>query len=143
MRVVVGTGFTVYISKYNFIQLYCKVVLAYIYISYMHNCVFTDTLTMADFKVLTNELHSITNVWYQFGVELKVPVVTLKAIERQYKEPASCLTQLLTFWLSNTTPSPTWQTVVGALSCASIERKDLARHITETYCHSETGSKYH
>jgi hypothetical protein len=102
-----------------------------------------DTLTMADLTVLTNELHSITKVWYQFGVELKVPVVILNAIECQCKEPASCLTQLLIFWLSNTTPSPTWQTVVGALSCASIQRQDLARHIAETYCHSETGRKHH
>ena len=91
---------------------------------------------------LLNELNDITDVWFQFGVQLGVPVAQLRAIETQYRNPDTCLMNVLTLWLSNTTPSPTWETVVDALCCAAIGRQQMADNIRRKYCNLDTGTLY-
>ena len=100
----------------------------------------TDTtLTPDDLGTLLNELHGVIDVWFRFGVQLKVPVVRLNAIKREHMEHDDCLMHMLIFWLSNATPSPTWQTVVDALCCASVGRPQIAENIRRTYCNQDNG----
>ena len=75
---------------------------------------------------------------------MRVPVARLSAIETQYRNPDTCLMHMLIFWLSNTPPSPTWQTVVDALYCAAIGRQQMADNIRRKYCgiHDQDTGKY-
>ena len=100
-----------------------------------------DTLTMDDLGTLMNALHDVIDIWFRFGVQLKVPVTRLNAIKTQYANPDDCLMHMLISWLSNASPSPTWQTVVDALCCASIGRQRVAEKIQQTYCKQDTGTQ--
>ena len=49
---------------------------------------------------------------------------------------------MLIFWLTNTTPSPTWETVVDALCCAAIGRQQIADNVRRKYCGNQDTGKY-
>ena len=101
----------------------------------------TDTLTTDDLATLQNALFEVRDKWYHLGVQLKVPISDLKAIRTQYlNNPDDCLLEMLSCWLSNTTPSPTWQTVVDALCCAAIGRQQVADNIKRKYCNLDIGT---
>ena len=100
----------------------------------------TDTLSTDDLATLQNALFEVRDKWYHLGVQLKVPISDLKAIRTQYlNNPDDCLLEMLSCWLSNTTPSPTWQTVVDALCCAAIGRQQVADNIRRQYLNENTG----
>ena len=103
----------------------------------------SDTLTTDDLATLQNALFEVRDKWYHLGVQLKVPISDLKAIRTQYlNNPDDCLLEMLSCWLSNTTPSPTWQTVVDALCCAAIGRQHVADNIRKQYLNEGTGIPY-
>ena len=94
-----------------------------------------DTLTPADLATLVNELHEVRDVWFPLGVQLKVPLADLRSIRADYRDKSSdCLLEMLSTWLSSTAPPPTWQRVVDALCCASIDRHSVGYRIREIYC---------
>ena len=101
----------------------------------------TDTLSTDDLATLQNALFKVRDKWYHLGVQLKVPISDLKAIRTQYlNNPDDCLLEMLSCWLSITTPSPTWQTVVDALCCPAIGRQQVADNIKRRYCNQSTGN---
>ena len=73
---------------------------------------------------------------------MRVPFSRLNAIKREHSNPDDCLMHMLNFWLTNTTPSPTWETVVDALCCAAIGREQMADKIRRKYCSLDTGTYY-
>ena len=100
----------------------------------------SDTLSTDDLATLQNALFEVRDKWYHLGVQLKVPIPDLKAIRTQYlNNPDDCLLEMLSSWLSNTIPSPTWQTVVDALCCAAIGRQQVADNIRRQYLNEDTG----
>ena len=108
---------------------------------------FADTLSLDnDLGTLQSELHGARDKWYHLGVQLKVPVSDLRAIQTKFKfsnDPEDCLLEILTRWLSITIiPPPTWQTVVDALCSAPVDRPLIAEQIRNKYCsqNSETDS---
>ena len=105
-----------------------------------HNCVYyefssiTDTLAITDLKTLVNELHEVRDKWYHLGVQLNMKTSDLKAIRTKYNnDPDDCLLEMLSSWLSISSPSPTWQNVVDALCCATIARPLTAERIRKEY----------
>ena len=101
----------------------------------------TGSLTPADLATLQNALYEVRDKWYHLGVQLKVPISDLRAIRTQFRDnPDDSLLEMLSVWLSITTPSPTWQTVVDALCCASIGRQKIAENIQRTYCKQDRGT---
>ena len=99
-----------------------------------------DILTEDDLPTLLNELNDIIDIWFRFGVQLRVPISRLNAIKREHSNPDDCLMHMLIFWLSNTIPSPTWETVVDALCCAAIGREQMADKIRIKYCNQSTSN---
>ena len=100
---------------------------------------FADTLSLDnDLGTLQSELHEARDKWYNLGVQLKVPVSDLRAIQTKFKysnDPEDCLREMLTRWLSITIiPPPTWQTVMDALCSAPVDRPLIAEHIRKMYC---------
>ena len=61
-----------------------------------------------DLKSLHSELHQVADKWYTLGVQLQVPIETLKCIRRENLPMTECLLEMLIVWLKCTTPSPTW-----------------------------------
>ena len=100
---------------------------------------FLDTLSLDnDLGTLQSELHEARDKWYNLGVQLKVPVSDLRAIQTKFKysnDPEDCLREMLTRWLSITIiPPPTWQTVVDALCSTPVDRPLIAEQIKSKYC---------
>ena len=89
-----------------------------------------------------NELHEVRDVWFQLGVQLKVPLADLRSISADYHDKSSrCLLEMLSTWLSRSTPSPpTWQRVVDALCCTSIGKDAIGEHIQQVYCGYSSGN---
>ena len=112
------------------------------YMNSTMSCLFlTDVLTLDDLGMLVNELHEERDVWFSLGVQLKVPVSELRAIRTQHSNPADCLIEMLTSWLTTITASPpTWQSVVDVLNCASIRRHHTAEKIMKKYCTQDVGT---
>ena len=101
----------------------------------------TDVLSTDDIATLVNELHKDRDIWFALGVQLKVPLHDLRAIRIQYRNPADCLLEMLFLWL--TRPTPTWQSVVDALTTAAVDRHDTAEHIERIHCSQITGIHNH
>ena len=100
---------------------------------------FADTLSLDnDLGTLQSELHEARDKWYNLGVQLKVPVSDLRAIQTKFKysnDPEDCLREMLTRWLSITIiPPPTWQTVMDALCSTPVDRPLIAELIRNKYC---------
>ena len=108
--------------------------------SYMNVMYSADILTEEDFPTLLNELNDIIDIWFRFGVQLRVPFSRLNAIKSEHSNPDDCLMHMLNFWLTNTTPSPTWETVVDALCCAAIGKEQIADNIRRKYCNQSIGN---
>ena len=107
---------------------------------------FADTLSLDnDLGTLQSELHEARDKWYNLGVQLKVPVSDLKAIQAKFKysnDPGDCLREMLTRWLSITiNPPPTWQRVVDALCSAPVDRPLIAEQIRNKYCSERSASR--
>ena len=101
---------------------------------------FADPLTSADLATLVNELHEVRDKWYHLGVQLNVQIHDLKAIRAQYNNnPADCLIEMLSHWLTMTPPPPTWQRVVDALNSPSVERHRTAARIEQIHCSLKQG----
>ena len=98
-----------------------------------------DTLTESNLKALSNELNEVRDMWFSLGVQLEVPLGDLRAIRTQFSNPADCLIEMLSYWLTMTAPPPTWQRVVDALNSPSIAKPNIADKIRGTYCTDNVG----
>ena len=96
----------------------------------------TDTLTLEDLATLVNELYEVRAKWYDLGVQLRMTIHDIDAIEIEYsKHSDTCLRKMLSVWLTREVPSPpTWQRVVDALSSPTVDRLDVAKKIRKSYC---------
>lgn len=94
-------------------------------------------LTIDDLRVIMKESNNVRAKWYNIGVQLGVPVGTLKAIEKQYlNDPTDCLRETLTTWLKTSFPSPTWTNIVEALRSSVVGETKLAAELEHKYCSS-------
>ena len=68
-----------------------------------------------DLKSLHCELHPVSDKWFSLGVQLQVPIETLKFIRRENLPMTERLLEMLTVWLKCTNPPPTWNILTEAL----------------------------
>ena len=87
-----------------------------------------------DLKSLHNELHPVAYKWYSLGVQLQVPIETLKCIEAEHKQMNRCLLEMLTVWLKCTNPPPTWNTLTEALDSPPVGERLLAQQLRDKCC---------
>ena len=67
-------------------------------------------------------------------MQLKVQIHDLRAIRAQCSNDlGDCLLEMLSCWLSNTIPAPTWQTLVDALCCTAVGKQQVADKIRKEY----------
>ena len=63
---------------------------------------------------LLAKLHSITHLWYQFGLAVGISQNILDGYSEM--PPDKCLAEVLNYWLTNRHNKPTWQDVTKALN---------------------------
>ena len=87
-----------------------------------------------DLKSLHCELHPVSDKWYSLGVQLQVPIETLKCIRRENLSMSERLLEMLTVWLKCTNPPPTWNILTEALESAPVGERLLAQQLRDKYC---------
>ena len=87
-----------------------------------------------DLKSLHCELHPVSDKWFSLGVQLQVPVETLKCIETEHYQMSRRLLEMLTVWLKCTNPPPTWTILTEALESAPVGEGLLAQQLRDKYC---------
>ena len=86
------------------------------------------------------ELHQVSHKWFSLGVQLAIPIGTLKRIEFDYHNNATrCLLEMLTVWLQHTNPPPTWSILIEALESTPVEERLLAQQLRDKYCPRNEG----
>ena len=87
-----------------------------------------------DLKSLHCELHPVSDKWFSLGVQLQVPIETLKCIRRENLPMTERLLEMLTVWLKCTNPPPTWTILTEALESAPVGEGLLAQQLRDKYC---------
>ena len=87
-----------------------------------------------DLKSLHCELHPVSDKWFSLGVQLQVPIETLKCIRRENLSMTERLLEMLTVWLKCTNPPPTWTILTEALESAPVGEGLLAQQLRDKYC---------
>ena len=87
-----------------------------------------------DMKSLHCELHPVSDKWFSLGVQLQVPIETLKCIRRENLSMTERLLEMLTVWLKCTNPPATWTILTEALESAPVGEGLLAQQLRDKYC---------
>ena len=92
-------------------------------------------LTSDDLKKILNSLWDARTKWYNMGIELDMKVSVLETIKQNHhNEVDSCFTAMLTDWLKQINPPPTWKALADALNSSTVGYGELACTIEKTYC---------
>ena len=71
----------------------------------------------------------------KIGLLLDLKWSNLTAIEAQHRDIERCLTEMLTLWLKQVDPPPTWSSLVAALQHHTIGEGALAEQVESKYIH--------
>ena len=105
-------------------------------------CYFPNTVGQGDLKSLHCVLHPVSDKWFSLGVQLQVPIETLKCIETEHNQMSRCLLEMLTVWLKSN-PPPTWKILTEALESPPVGEKLLAQQLRDKYCPQTEGGVTH
>ena len=94
----------------------------------------THCVGQGDLKPLHCELHPVSDKWFSLGVQLQVPIETLKCTRRENLPMTERLLEMLTVWLKCTNPPPTWTILTEALESAPVGEGLLAQQLRDKYC---------
>ncbi len=86
-----------------------------------------------DLVVVFRELIEICSEWENIGLELQL---SPGAIKGPYKGHRDCFRDMLKEWL-NTSPDPSWQSLIRALRSPIVGKEPLARRLEGKYCLQE------
>ena len=92
-----------------------------------------------DLKSLHCELHPVSDKWFPLGVQLQVPIETLRSIRRENLPMTERLLEMLTVWLRCTNPPPTWNMLTEALESPPVGERLLAQQLRDKYCPQTEG----
>ena len=96
-----------------------------------------------DLKSLHCELHPVCDKWFSLGIQLQVPIETLKSIRRENLPMTERLLEMLTVWLRCTNPPPTWNILTEALDSPPVGERLLAQQLRDKYCPQTEGGVTH
>ena len=103
----------------------------------------THSVGQGDLKSLHCELHPISDKWFPLGVQLQVPIETLRSIRRENLPMTERLLEMLTVWLKCTNPPPTWNILTEALESPPVGERLLAQQLRDKYCPQTEGGVTH
>ena len=86
-------------------------------IVYFYKCINNNT----DLAEVLREVYDARTKWYNIGLELKINPADLDAIRFQYRDnPDECFRELLSRWLRQGDPKPTWVVLANALESPTV-----------------------
>lgn len=86
-------------------------------------------------KNARSALYPVRAKWRDIGIELEIDIGTLDSIERScHFQDSDCLTRMLDYWLKQTDPPPSWDTIVEALESGPVGEGHLAEQVKQKYC---------
>ena len=103
----------------------------------------THSVGQGDLKSLHCELHPVSDKWFSLGVQLQVPIETLRCIETEHNQMSRRLLEMLTVWLKCTNPPPTWNILTEALESPPVGERLLAQQLRDKYCPRNEGGVTH
>ena len=82
--------------------------------------------------------HTVATEWHTIGTFLGIPQGELKIIAEREHDPQRCLMEMLSVWLCQTNPPPSWPDIAKAVEF--IRRPDIAQQIRQKYCKCSVAS---
>ena len=99
-----------------------------------------------DLATLSRELSPAKDKWHEIGVQLKIELSQLSAIEDMYPYNIDRrLSKMLSFWLDGNTDAPIcWESILKCLRAATVNKRGLAEELQQKYCQQlEEGTALH
>ena len=92
-------------------------------------------LNTKDLQTVFRELYDARTKWNSIGLELGMSYSDLQAIkQRNRDDPDECFKDLLSRWLNQVNPKPTWEALVGTLESQVVGHEQLAETVRGRYC---------
>ena len=89
-------------------------------------CFTSGQLTISDLPQVFRAVFDARTKWYDIGLELKIDVGSLDAIEEDNpRDVQDCLRALLKKWLRRAQPKPTWGALREALESPLVDEGQL------------------
>lgn len=88
-------------------------------------------MAIADLKIVRAAVWEARTQWMNIGIELNILKTDLDAIKMTNEggNPGDCLTEMLSLWLKQVNPSPTWTALITALKQPTVGLEQLAKQI--------------
>ena len=96
---------------------------------------FLSAFTEPTLKELLTELHPVCDRWYNIGLQLDIPHLTLTSFQQYYTKHMNLMREVLMYWLETAVnPRPCWKTIVTALRSSLVNENYLADKLESKYC---------
>ena len=96
---------------------------------------FLSAFTEPTLKELLTELHPVRDSWYNIGLLLDIPHLTLTCFQQKYTKHMNLMRKVLMYWLETAVdPRPCWKTIVTALRSSLVNENYLADKLESKYC---------
>ena len=94
-------------------------------------------MTTEDLKVVQETLWDVRSKWRNLGIQLDIKVEDLETIAANNSlKVDDCFTDCITQWLRQSSPPPTWVSLIRALNSPTIRFQDLAKELKAKYMRS-------
>ena len=96
--------------------------------------IYAGQLAIADLKTVCAAIWEARTDWMNIGIELSIIKTDLDTIKvTESGNPGNCLTEMLTLWLKQVDPPPTWLALIAALKQPTIGLQQLAEQIEQMH----------
>jgi hypothetical protein len=96
-------------------------------------------LAIADLKIVRAAVWEARTQWMNIGIELNILKTNLDAIKMtvQGRNPGDCLTEMLSLWLKQVNPPPTWTALITTLKRPTVGLEQLAEQVESMHVSAE------
>ena len=91
-------------------------------------------MTVRDLKTVRKAVWDARTKWLDIGLELDLNITDLDAIDAEHHgDIGSCFMKMLTLWLKQVDPPPTWSAMIDALKEPIIGFKHLGEEVERKF----------
>ena len=109
---------------------------------FSHIIITTGHLTIADLEQVIDKVWDARVKWYQIGLGIKIKSTDLDAIRKRHgNDPDECFCELLSVWLNQASPKPTWALLTKALKSRLVGFEQLSEKLGSQSQIIECGGK--
>ena len=91
-------------------------------------------MTVRDLKTVCKAVWDARTKWLDIGLELDLNITDLNAIRAEYRgDIGMCFMEMLTLWLKQVDPPPTWSAMIDALKEPIIGFEHLGEEVERKF----------